>query len=157
MLIRKQQLFVKETSESFKYDLRTQTLKQVWKIAKDILGDEMGIQENFYALYYDNSMRVIGFAHISKGDITGTVVPMGVLFKYAIDLLATGIITFHNHPTGNLIPSEADKRISKQIVNAGRLINIKSIDNIIVTNEGCYSILNDCKQVYNRHEEEVNV
>ena len=143
MLVRRHHLYVKETNESFQYNQKTQTAQSVWKIAKDILGEEIDIQENLYALYFNNSMIVQGYAHLSKGDIGGTIMPMSILYKYAIDLLATSIVVFHNHPSGNLNPSSEDRKFTEAVRETGKLLNIRLLDSLIVTKNGFYSIESD--------------
>lgn len=154
MLVRRHQLYVKETNESFQYNQKTQTALSVWKIAKDILGDDISIQENLYALYFNNSMIVQGYAHLSKGDVGGTVMPMSILFKYAVDLLATSIVVFHNHPSGNLEPSKEDRKFTTAVRRIGKLLNIRLLDSLIVTKNGFYSLESDVKVVPKVKEED---
>lgn len=156
MLVRRHHLYVKETNESFQYNQKTQTAESVWKIAKDILGEEIDIQENLYALYFNNSMIVQGYAHLSKGDIGGTIMPMNILYKYAIDLLASGIIVFHNHPSGNLEPSKEDRTFTKEVKKVGKLLNVRLVDSLIITKNGFYSLEGDVK-IIPKSEEVSNV
>lgn len=95
--------------------------------------------EEFWVLYLNNSNKVIHKAQISKGGITGTVVDSRIVFKIALEYYATSIILCHNHPSGKLLPSEADKQITKKIKIAGEAIDVKVLDHLIVTEKGYYS------------------
>lgn len=79
---------------------------------------------------------------ISQGisAIAGTVVDVRIIAKYAVDSLAVGVILAHNHPSGNLKPSEADHRLTRQTKEGLKLLNIDVLDHIILTAEGYYSL-----------------
>ncbi len=95
--------------------------------------------EVFAVLYLNNSLKVKNFKIISKGGITGTVADPRVILKQALDEGATTIILCHNHPSGNLQPSNADKQLTEKIKMAASYLDIKVIDHIIVSDEGHYS------------------
>lgn len=95
--------------------------------------------EEFWVLYLNNSNKVIHKAQISKGGITGTVVDTRIIFKTAFEYYATSLILCHNHPSGKLMPSEADKQITKKIRVAGDVVEVKVLDHIIITEKGYYS------------------
>lgn len=88
--------------------------------------------EEFWVLFLNQKNHVVHTSQISKGGITGTVVDVRVLFKLALDHRATALIVAHNHPTGNLKPSEADLKITKNIQSAGELMDIALLDHLIV-------------------------
>ena len=88
--------------------------------------------EEFWVIFLNQKNQVIYKSQISKGGITGTIVDVRVLFKIALEHFATSIIVAHNHPTGNLKPSEADLKITKNIKNAGEILNIKLADHLII-------------------------
>ena len=83
--------------------------------------------------------QIIYKSQISKGGITGTIVDVRVLFKIALEHYATSIIVAHNHPTGNLKPSEADLKITKNIKNAGEILNITLADHLIIGEKTFFS------------------
>jgi len=83
---------------------------------------------------------VIGYHKLSSGGMTGTVVDSRVIFTIALKTGATSIILAHNHPSGNLKPSEADKRLTTKIKEAGRLLDIDLLDHLIITDESYYSL-----------------
>ena len=76
---------------------------------------------------------------LTSGGINQSVVDIRVLFKHALDHLATGVIIAHNHPSGNLQPSSHDINITKQIEKAGDLLQIKLLDHIIVAQNSYFS------------------
>lgn len=89
--------------------------------------------EEFWVLFLNNSNKVINTVQLSKGGLTGTVVDIRMLFKKAMELLSVAIIVCHNHPSGKLTPSEADKKLTKKIKVAGDTLDIKLLDHLIIT------------------------
>ena len=90
-------------------------------------------------LYLNNSNKVIYKAQLSKGGITGTVVDIRIIFKLAFEQNATGLILSHNHPSGKLMASDADLKITKRIKEAGQTLEIQVLDHIIITENGYLS------------------
>ena len=80
---------------------------------------------------------------LSKGGITATLVDVRMIFKMAIQQGATSIILCHNHPSGNLTPSEADKNLTKKIIKGGRLLDVKIVDHVIITERGHFSFVDE--------------
>jgi DNA repair protein RadC len=79
----------------------------------------------------------------SMGSISGTIAEPREIFRMAIHkAVGGGIILAHNHPSGNMSPSESDIRLTKKIKEAGRILEIKLLDHIIFTEEGHYSFAN---------------
>lgn len=111
------------------------------KILRDIYKGvgSMGIFESMYALFLNKANVVIGYAKLSEGGISGTVLDNTILFKYAINCLASGIILCHNHPSGNLNPSEADKKVTRSAVQAGQILKIAVLDHLIMTEDSYFS------------------
>jgi DNA repair protein RadC len=102
-----------------------------------ILGDLL--HEEFWVLCLNNSNKVVYKHQLSKGGITGTVVDSRLLFKVALEQNATSIILAHNHPSGTLIPSDADNQITKKIKTVGDSLDIRVLDHLIITQNGYYS------------------
>jgi DNA repair protein RadC len=100
-------------------------------------------REVMTALLLDRANKVLGLIKIGEGSATGCVVDEQYLLRAAILANAQGIIMAHNHPSGNLRPSEADVRTSKKIKQAAKLINIEVHDSIILSSEGGYRSLAD--------------
>jgi DNA repair protein RadC len=101
--------------------------------------------EEFWVAYLDRSNKIISIEALSKGGLHGTVVDVRVILKIAIDQLACGIILFHNHPSGNLKASLNDDKITKQMKDAGKLVDILILDHLIVSNNNYYSYADDGK------------
>jgi len=100
--------------------------------------DRIGLQECFKVLLLNNSNKVKGIFEVSSGGITGTLVDVRILFAVILKSLSTSIILAHNHPSGTLKPSEADKKLTEKIKNAGSFLDIKLLDHLIITPDGDY-------------------
>ncbi|MFM7682881.1 MAG: DNA repair protein RadC [Bacteroidota bacterium] len=111
--------------------------KSVFEIMQPIIGELP--HEEFWVLYLNNSNKVIHKSQLSKGGITGTVVDVRLIFKTALEQGAISIILTHNHPSGKLLASEADKDITKKLKIAGEQLDIKILDHIIITETGYFS------------------
>ena len=95
--------------------------------------------EEFWILYLNNSNKIIYKNQLSSGGITGTLVDVRLLFKKALELSAVGIILCHNHPSGNLKPSHSDKDLTQKIIEAGKTLDIKILDHLIITEKAYFS------------------
>lgn len=110
---------------------------------RQFYGTDIGMFESFFLLILNNANLTIGYVKISQGGTAGTVVDPKIIAKYAIDSLATSVILAHNHPSGNLIPSESDKNITQKIKQGLLLFDIKTLDHIILTEDSFYSFMDD--------------
>jgi DNA repair protein RadC len=99
--------------------------------------------EEFWILLLNRGNMVMKKHQVSFGGVSGTVVDPKIIFKIALENLASGIILVHNHPSGQLRPSEADLRITKQLKAAGDVLEIKVLDHIIFTNESYLSFADE--------------
>lgn len=99
--------------------------------------------EEMYLMLLNRANKVLGYSKISEGGITGTVVDTRVIFQIALKTNACSIILGHNHPSGNLKPSDADLKITKNIKEAGKIMDITLLDHIILTDEGYYSFADE--------------
>lgn len=99
--------------------------------------------EEFWILYLNNSNKVIQELALSKGGITGTLVDVRLAFKQALQLAATAVILVHNHPSGNLNPSAADKQLTQKFRTAGESLDIKVLDHIIITEKSYFSFADE--------------
>lgn len=97
-------------------------------------------QEETYVIFFNNNNKPIGYYHHSRGGITATVQDIQVLSAMAVKSLAKGVIVAHNHPSGNLKPSNEDISTSRKIKEAFKLFNITLMDAIIITEDGFYSL-----------------
>jgi len=80
---------------------------------------------------------------LSMGGITGTVADIRLLFSVALNSLATSVIMSHNHPSGNLNPSQQDKDLTRKVQDAGKLMDIQLLDHVIITRESYYSFADE--------------
>jgi DNA repair protein RadC len=99
--------------------------------------------EEFWILLLSRSNKPLEKYMVSRGGVSGTVADLRIIFKKAILAQASSIIVFHNHPSGNLVPSDADKTLTKKIVETGRIVDIQVIDHIIVADEKYYSFADE--------------
>jgi len=95
--------------------------------------------EEFWILMLNRANRIISRERVSVGGVTGTVVDARIVFKRALDMLACSIVLCHNHPSGNLSPSQADIDLTKKMKAAGKTLDILVVDHLIISNEGYYS------------------
>ena len=86
---------------------------------------------------------MLGFHQVSKGGLSGTVTDVRVIFQVAIKSNSSGIILAHNHPSGNLQPSDADLKITEKIKKAGSLLDIKVLDHLILSEESYLSMADE--------------
>lgn len=108
----------------------TEILYQSWN------KDHIGLQECFKVILLNNANKVKGIYEVSNGGITGTMVDLRILFAVILKSLTTSIILSHNHPSGNLRPSESDKLLTDKIKRAAELFDIKVLDHIIIAPDG---------------------
>lgn len=111
--------------------------KDVADIFQPLLSDIP--HEEFWILFLNRSNKVISRIRISQGGVSGTVTDVRIIMKKAIELLASGIIVCHNHPSGNLNPSESDTKITQKIKEAGNIMDVQLLDHLIVTDKSYYS------------------
>jgi DNA repair protein RadC len=96
--------------------------------------------EEFWVLILSQASELIKAEKISSGGITGTIADPRIIFKLTLENLGTHLILCHNHPSGNLKPSQADMNITKKLVEGGRLLDITVVEHIIFGNDGYYSL-----------------
>lgn len=99
--------------------------------------------EQFKVMLLNRANRVLGIFEVSNGSATGTVADPKLIFAAAIKANACGIILSHNHPSGNLLPSQADIDLTKKVKEGGKLLEIQVLDHVIVTSEGHYSFADE--------------
>jgi len=99
--------------------------------------------EEFWILLLNRANRVIKKISISSGGITGTIADPRLIFKPAVESLASGIILIHNHPSGNTQPSEADRQLTKKLKQAGLLLDIQVLDHVIFTDHSYFSFADE--------------
>ncbi len=99
--------------------------------------------EEFWVLILNQGNKVIHKSKVSSGGVASTVADSKLIFKPALEKLGSSIILCHNHPSGNLTPSAADIQLTKKNVEAGKLLDIRVLDHIIVANDKYYSFADE--------------
>ena len=108
-------------------------LKENWNL------DTLEYSEEFKVLLLNRSNAVLGIIAVSKGGISGTVTDVRIILQAALKSNASGLIVCHNHPSGNLNPSESDTKITQKIKEAGNIMDIQLLDHLIINDEDYYS------------------
>ena len=104
--------------------------KDAFELLQPIIGDLH--HEEFWILYLNNSNKVLHKEQLSKGGMTGTLVDVRLVMKHALEQGAIGCILAHNHPSGTLEPSGSDRQITKKLQEAGKILDIKVLDHLII-------------------------
>lgn len=99
--------------------------------------------EEFWVGYLNRRHKIIELKKVSEGGVAGTVADPKIIFKHAVELLASSIILAHNHPSGNLSPSEADKQLTKKLVQGGKMLDILVVDHLIISDQRFYSFADE--------------
>jgi DNA repair protein RadC len=99
--------------------------------------------EQFKVMFTNRANKVLGIFELSTGGVSGTVADPKLIFAAALKVAASGLILSHNHPSGNLQPSQADIDLTRKIKEAGKLLEIQLLDHIILTTEGYYSFADE--------------
>ena len=115
--------------------------KDVFNLIQPLIGDVE--HEEFWVLFLNNSNKVLAKKQISKGGLTATVVDVRLLFKRALELTSVAMVVCHNHPSGKLQPSNADKQLTKKIKEAGVTLDIKLLDHLIITEKAYFSFADE--------------
>jgi DNA repair protein RadC len=115
--------------------------RSVFELMQPIIGELP--HEEFWIVYLNNSNKVLQKQQLSKGGITGTLVDVRLVMKTALDLVATGLILTHNHPSGTLKPSRADKQLTNKLVAAAKSLDIKVLDHLIITEKAYFSFADE--------------
>lgn len=113
----------------------------VFELMQPIIGELP--HEEFWVLFLNNSNKVVSKTQLSKGGITGTFVDVRLVFKLAFECGATALILCHNHPSGTLIPSDADKQLTKKMQIAGESLDVKVLDHLIITETKYFSFADE--------------
>lgn len=115
--------------------------KDAFEILQTYISDKD--YEEFWIVLLDRSTHIKKIARISEGGVDSTVADPKKIFKVALDFNASSIILSHNHPSGNIKPSMNDIKLTKKLVEAGKLLDIQILDHIIVGDENYYSFADE--------------
>ncbi|MFZ2205313.1 MAG: JAB domain-containing protein [Minisyncoccia bacterium] len=105
--------------------------------------DIIEYREEFFLLLINRASNLLGWIKLSIGGTTGTVVDPKIVFTLAVQTNACSIVLCHNHPSGNLCPSQEDITLTERIKNGGKLLDIKLLDHLIITPDGSYYSFTD--------------
>ncbi|TYA69797.1 RadC family protein [Seonamhaeicola marinus] len=120
---------------------RITSSRSAFELMQPIIGELN--HEEFWIIYLNNSNKVLQKIQLSKGGITGTLVDVRLVFKQALEVGATSLILAHNHPSGTLKPSTADKQITNRLKNAAESLDIKVLDHLIITEKAYFSFADE--------------
>lgn len=115
--------------------------KDIFELFKPMLTDLA--HEEFWVLLLNRANKVIKPLRISQGGVSGTVADSKIIFLSAIESLASSIILCHNHPSGNLKPSDSDISLTRKLKEAGKVLEIAVLDHIIFSDNGYYSFADE--------------
>ena len=117
----KEPIFIRSSQDCYKH------------IRPFFCSDTIEVQEQFLVMYLNHRKKVIGVYRLSKGGITGTVADIRLVLSVALKTLATSIVIAHNHPSGNLNPSYTDIKVTNQLSQACKLMEIELLDHLVIT------------------------
>lgn len=120
---------------------KIQSSKQIYELMKAELLDLD--HEEFWVVFLNRTNKVVKKEQCSSGGISGTVVDSRLIYKRAIEERACSIILVHNHPSGNLKPSQADIDLTKKMKDSGKILDIPVLDHIIFANNGYFSFTDE--------------
>lgn len=101
--------------------------------------DSLLIYESMIVIFLNRQKNTIGWFKMSQGGLSGTLMDNRLILATALNCLAQGIIICHNHPSGNLTPSEADTKLTKKLEEAGKIMDINLLDSLILTETDHFS------------------
>ena len=105
--------------------------------------ETLEIYESMFAVFLNRANNTIGFFKVSQGGLSGTVIDIRLILKTALDSLSHSIIICHNHPSGNIQPSEADKQITSKLKQAASFMDIQILDHIVLATDSYFSFCDE--------------
>lgn len=120
---------------------KIETSDSAYKILYPYLADLD--HEQFYALLLNKANKLIEVVRVSQGGVSATIADTRIILKLAIERLASSIIISHNHPSGALKPSQADIDLTNNLKAASKIIDVKLLDHIIITNDSYFSFADE--------------
>ncbi len=145
-------VFANELSVSYRRcetlnNIRFKSLNSSSKIAALLRSfwdaDNLDVRESFYLLCFSPSIDLIGFFKVADGGLDSVLVDVRLVFSTSLLCRAHAIVVAHNHPSGRMAPSEADRALTRKITQAGSLLSIKLLDHIILSSEQHYSFADE--------------
>lgn len=146
-MIRKQKLCLKHEQSDVVFEGGIRSSSDSEKFARLIWDqDDMEILERVYAVFLNAKNEPVSWAEISAGGQRGTVVDMKLLMGHAVLAVASGLVIFHNHPSGSVQPSSADVDMTNKLKECCRIHDIVLLDHLIISqNGGYYSFADECQ------------
>ncbi|MFZ5553542.1 MAG: JAB domain-containing protein [Bacteroidota bacterium] len=118
--------------------------KDAYEVFKKLFEEgTIDLQEYFVVIFLNRSNRVIGYHILSKGGISGTIADVRLIFAAALKFPSSHIMMAHNHPSGELRPSEPDISLTRKVKEAGKLLDIELLDHLIISSTGYYSFTDE--------------
>ena len=117
--------------------------RDVYDVLQRIWSPRIDHVEEFMILCLNRANRVLGWAKVSQGGLSGTVADPKLIYQIALKSNACSIILAHNHPSGNLQPSEADLQLTRKLKEAGLMLDLPVLDHLIISSEGYYSFADE--------------
>ena len=112
----------------------------IHNLAKKLYKEDLEVYESMFLVCLNRQYLPTAFVKLSQGGISETTFDVVIMTKYAIDTLSSAVILIHNHPSGNLKPSQSDFNMTKKAKEALNLFNIQILDHLIISTEGYYSL-----------------
>ena len=136
---------IREVELSYSYDMKSVKREKISSskdayqyLSKAYNKNTIGMQEEFMAVLLNKANKPLGVVKLTKGGIDSTIIDIRLLMAAALKSLSCGIIITHNHPSGEVKPSQSDIAITKKVKEAGKLLDIPLLDHLIVTPFGQY-------------------
>jgi len=114
--------------------------EHVYWYAKKLWDDTFGINEKMLILFLNRASNITGYNWHSSGSSHGTLVDRKIIVKTALDMLADGVIMVHNHPSGEVEPSDMDLKMTKEVQKALRYMGIRLLDHVIISHDDYHSM-----------------
>lgn len=140
---------IKEIDISYSYGIakaERETIKSsldARNIFRSLIESSIEYKESFMLLVLNNANEILGIKKISDGGITGTIVDIRLIFQTILKAHGIAFIICHNHPSGKLQPSEADKDLTQKIKEGADILNLKLLDHLIITKENEFSFADE--------------
>lgn len=110
---------------------------------KEIIGSDIDVFEVFTVIFFNQRSKSTGWMKVSTGGITSSIVDVRILMSAALNCLATQMMICHNHPSGGMKPSNEDIKITNQIKEACKIMNINLMDHLIISEKEYYSFADE--------------
>lgn len=111
--------------------------------ARNFFGDDISIYESCFLILLNRANQIIGWYKVSSGGLDATIIDKRIVSKVAVDSLCSGVILMHNHPSGDVKPSQSDIKSTRETRECLKLFDIELMDHIILSDEKYYSFIEE--------------